>query len=167
MENLEHLFKKLEDSNGFEREEAREKLVKMGEKVIPHLLDLIESPKHRLRWESMKALSAIKSQSLIPFFIEQMDSDESDIRWMAAEGLINIGKPVVKLVLEALIEKSHSIFLLSGAHHIFHDLIHLKKLSGHPALKEMLPLLKTIGADEKLKLGAYEAIKELEKKHKE
>ena len=159
--NLNHIIQRFDIKNGLEREQFRKELVNMGETVIPHLLELLKHPKQVLRWESMKALSEISHPSLIPVFINELESDEGDIRWMAAEGLINIGEPVVKPILESLMEKSDSVFVLSGAHHVFYELSEKKQLPENFQVHELLPLLKKVGNEENLKVEVFGILSKL------
>jgi len=159
--NIQNLLEQLTNENGFEREKAREELVKKGEEVIPKLIELTDNPKHRLRWESMKALSEMDSKNLVPFFIEKLKNDESDIRWMAAEGLSKIGKSVIHPLLDAIIKDTDSVFLLSGAHHVIHNLKFHKQLPENSETQELLSLLKVTTLSEKLKTLAYQIINRL------
>lgn len=160
--NPGQLLEHLSDKNGFEREQARSELVKMGEVVVPLLTELTDAPTHILRWESMKGLAEMGLPSLTNFFIEKLENDESDMRWIAAEGLIKIGQPAVRPLLKALIEKSDSVFLLSGSHHIIHALLSKKQLHKDLSLKKLLPLLKITSIGENLKITLHEVLRELE-----
>ena len=159
--NLNHIIQRFDIKNGLEREQFRKELVNMGQTVIPHLLELLEHPKQILRWESMKALSEISHPTLIPTFIDKLESDEGDIRWMAAEGLINIGKEAVKPILDSLIEKSDSVFILSGAHHVFYELFVQKQLPENFPVQSLLPLLKKVGKEEMLKVEVFGVLSKL------
>lgn len=158
---IEQLIKKLESEHGFDREEARNELVKIGEESIPYLKELVNHPQHILRWESMKALSEMKNPDLIPFFIIHLKNDESSLRWIAAEGLSQLGEASLKPLLEALLKESDSVFLLSGAHHIIHDLMSSKSLPKNINGAELLSQLKITTLSEKLKTTVYRILKEL------
>lgn len=45
-----------------------------------------------------------------------------DVRWLAAEGLIAIGRPTLIPSLRRLSEKSDSLWLREGAHHVPHGI---------------------------------------------
>lgn len=160
--NLQQFIEQLSDKNGFEREYARKELVAKGEKAVPYLVELTDDPLHILRWESMKALSEMGLPSLTHFFIEKLENDESDVRWIAAEGLIKIGPSAVKPILRALMEKSDSVFLLSGSHHIIHALLGKNQLRKDLHFKKLLPLLKITSIGERLKIMIHETLNELE-----
>ena len=44
------------------------------------------------------------------------------VRWLAAEGLIAIGRDVLPPLMETLTKHSDSAWLREGAHHVLHDL---------------------------------------------
>lgn len=159
---IQELIEQLSDKNGFERESARKQLVAMGEVVVPYLVNLTDDPAHILRWESMKGLAEMGLPSLTNFFIEKLENDESDVRWIAAEGLIKIGPSSVNPLLKALIEKSDSVFLLSGSHHIIHALLSKNQLRKDLHYRKLLPLLKITSIGESLKITIHEALKEFE-----
>ena len=128
MENeIEELIKKFYSKDGIQRKKARYDLVKIGKPAIKYLSDLLiepkdKDPKEYIRWEAIKTLSQITDAESIPVLIKALENDDFDVRWMAAEGLINIGEKSIKPLLKALVRKSNSIFLLEGAHHVLKDL---------------------------------------------
>ncbi len=129
--------------NGMERKKARKKLVAKGKNVIKYLKDLVNHPKHIYRWEALKTMEEIGDPASIPLFIEALEDDESDIRWIAAEGLIKLGAQSIRPLLNALIEKSDSIFILAGAHHVFYDLKKAGKLPKDFPIDKLLFKLKS------------------------
>ena len=48
-----------------------------------------------------------------------LEDARSGIRWLAAEGLIAIGREALPPLLQALIHQSDSEWLREGAHHVF------------------------------------------------
>ena len=137
-EEIELLISK----NGMERKKARAKLVKRGRPAINYLEKLIFNPQHIQRWEALKTMEEIGDPISIPFFIQSLEDDESDIRWIAAEGLIKLGTLSVKPLLEALLDKPNSIFILAGAHHVFYSLKKSNKLPANFPIDEILDALK-------------------------
>jgi len=75
-----------------------------------------------IRWEAIKTLSQIAAPESIPVLIKALENDDFDVRWMAAEGLIDIGKQSIKPLLKALSRNEDSNYLLEGAHHILKGL---------------------------------------------
>ncbi len=74
-----------------------------------------------------------------------------DVRWLAADGLIAIGKTVMAPLLREIMRNPESVSLREGAHHILHELnnesiapvinplLHALADSGEPGLE--IPLL--------------------------
>ncbi len=151
---VQQLLKTLGSKNGMERKKARKKLVEMGNDVLNPLagmfnhpeyifgMEKLHHPDHIYRWEALKTTVEIGDPISISFFIQALDDDESDIRWMATEGLIKLGMQSVKPLLEKLLENSDSIFVLAGIHHVFSDLRKNKKLPKGFPIKKLLSGLK-------------------------
>ncbi len=154
-------IKKLNSKNGLERQKARENLVMQGRRIIPEVLKLLDRKQHILRWEAMKILEAIRDVSSIPVFIRKLEDDDSEIRWIAAEGLIRTGNRCVKPMLKRLIEnpEENSIFIYSGAHHIFYDLGKEGALPGNFPAARLLEALKNPGWWENVDPMVYEILK--------
>jgi len=75
-----------------------------------------------VRWEAAKALSQIANPASIQALLEALSDKTFEVRWMAAEGLIRIGRKAVIPLLEALVEHSDSYWLREGIHHVLHDM---------------------------------------------
>ena len=160
-QEIQHLLNALVSDDGMERKQAREDLVARGENVIDYLMELVHHPKHIYRWEALKTMEEIGSPLSIPMFLEALEDDESDIRWIAAEGLIKLGIQSVIPLLKVVIDKLDSIFILSGAHHV---LYHLKKHHRLPEdfpVDRLLPVLKHPESKHRIKVIAFELIDNL------
>ncbi len=155
---IQQLIATFGNKNGLERKKAREKLVSMGRNTIDSLTELINHPKHIYRWEALKTMEAIRDPVAIPMFIQALEDDENDVRWIAAEGLIKLGLQSIKPLLQALIEKSDSIFILAGAHHVFYDLKKTKKLPESFSIDELLTALKNYKLIGNINALAYELL---------
>ncbi len=105
-----------------QRQEARQKLVKIGKPAIPYLVGLQYSPRRQACWEAIKTLSEIAHPDSIPILINALESEESNIRWLAAEGLIKIGRPSLMPVFEVLEERAGSKSVREAVHHILKGL---------------------------------------------
>ena len=62
------------------------------------------------------------TRASIQVLLEALSDKEFDVRWLAAEGLIRIGRKVVVPLLETLVEHSDSFWLRDGIHHVLHDM---------------------------------------------
>jgi HEAT repeat protein len=91
--NQTSLIKALLDSkNSVEKFNARSKLVRMGEIIIPQIHKLLCSENVLLRLEAAKILELIADRRSISFLINLLYDKEFEIRSIATEGLIKIGR---------------------------------------------------------------------------
>ncbi len=139
---IKNLISKLESDNGSERQQAREELVKIGKDSIDYLLSLVTHHKHIYRWEAVKTLAEIGDPVAIPLLIQSLEDDVVGVRWIAAEGLIKLGRHSVKPLLEILTKKSDSVFILEGVHHVFYDLREKNELPKGFPIEKLLSALK-------------------------
>ena len=116
------LIPDLISSNTIRRKEARQNLEKLGPMKLEQLAFLLSSKNKQLRWEVAKALECGSTAGSIPIFLKLLTDDESDIRWIAAEGLINIGRASLIPLLHEIIYHE-SIYINEGAHHILQELL--------------------------------------------
>jgi len=120
--SIEELIKDLSDTNGIIRQKARYELVKIGNPALDSLLELQGAEKHQARWEAVKAISEIGTSGSIPILINALEDEEFDVRWLAAEGLIEMGHATVYPLLKAFISNNGSIHLKEGVHHVLKGL---------------------------------------------
>jgi len=140
---IKKLIVELGDDKGLKRQEAREELVKIGRDSIDYLLELLTHPKHIYRWEAVKTLEEIEDPVTIPLLIQALEDDKGDVRWIAAKGLIKLGKASIVPLLKALEEKSDSVLVLGGAHHVFFDLREKNELPKGFPIKKLLESIKS------------------------
>ena len=119
---IEELIKKFYSKDGIQRKIARYELVKIGKSAVKYLSGLLQAPKEYIRWEAIKTLSQIADPETIPILINALENEDFDVRWMAAEGLIDIGKESIKPLLKAVIKSKNPFYLLDGVHHVLKDL---------------------------------------------
>ena len=120
--SIEELIKDLGNPNGIIRQKARYEMVKIGNPALDFLLQLQGSDKHLARWEAVKAISEIGTRESIPILINALEDEEFDVRWLAAEGLIDIGHGSVYPLLKAFISNKDSVHLKEGVHHVLKGL---------------------------------------------
>ena len=117
---------------------ARRALVGMGDSAVPHLMDALKHRKGWVRWEAAKALSQMPGPVATDALVIALGDNNFDVRWLAAEGLIDRGREGLAPLMKALIEGSDSVVLRDGAHHVLFDL-------SHGSLREMvLPVLQAL-----------------------
>ena len=158
---LQQLIKALGSNNGLEREKARKTLVAKGKDSLDYLMELLSHPRHICRWEAVKTMEEIGDPDSIPMFIQALEDDKSDVRWIAAEGLIRLGFQSIEPLLKALIEKSDSVFILEGAHHVFFDLEEKGELPDGFPVNNLLSSLKNPEWVESVKPLVYEILNSL------
>lgn len=124
---------------------ARSTLVRMGKTIIPQLHKLLESENGFLRTETAKIVELIANRRSIPILISLLDDKEFEIRWIAAEGLIKIGRRSILPLLKSVRDGKSSYFLNQGAHHV------LVSLLNESEKKKLTPLL--LGLDDSHELG--------------
>ncbi len=138
-ENLANLVIELLDIKNFKvKKEARETLVNMGKSIIPQMNKLLSSNKDLLKLEMDKIVELISDQHSIPVLIKLLDDPEFDIRWIAAESLIKIGRKSIVPLIKAIRDGEGSYFLNKGAHQVLQSLITEKER------KALMPLLLSI-----------------------
>ncbi len=100
---LQSLLGTMASDKGMERKRAREILVLMGEKAEPQVRALLDEANKKVRWEAAKTLAAMVEPASLPAFLTLLGDHASDLRWIAADGLINLGPRSVVPLLESLL----------------------------------------------------------------
>ena len=126
--SIDKIIKNLKSKNGLIRQEARVQLVSMGGKVIEDIAELLTQPRKRLRWEAAKAFTEIAHPGSIPHLIAALYDKDEDVRWLAAEGLIAVGKASITPLLQELINNPSSLLLRNGTHHVLIKLSRIHNL---------------------------------------
>lgn len=125
---------------------ARETLVERGKSIIPQIHKLLDSENDLLRMEAAKITKLIAGRRSIPPLINLPDDSLFEIRWIAAEGLIEIGRRSICPLLKSVRDGRSSLFFNRGTHHILLGLLNKKEKN------ELMPLLQSL--DNYLELGA-------------
>jgi hypothetical protein len=112
----------LRSSDGTMREHARQALVFSGKQAVDPLIKLLADANHQTRWEAAKALGEIADPKAASSLVRSLEDKEFGVRWLAAVGLIAIGKEALVPLLQALSRRADSVWLREGAHHVLHDL---------------------------------------------
>lgn len=156
--NLAKLIKgSLDTKNSGKKLAARNTLVRMGKTIIPQLHRLLDSENGLLRMEAAKIVELIADRKSIPFLINLLDDKEFEIRWIAAEGLIKIGRPAILPLLKSIRDGKSSFILNKGAHHILLSI--LKEDEKNKLTKLLLSLDDAQELGETAPVEASEAIK--------
>ena len=67
-------------------------------------------------------MSQIDNPESIQALLEALTDKKFEVRWLAAEGLIRIGRRAIVPLLEALVKHADSYWLREGIHHVLHDI---------------------------------------------
>jgi HEAT repeat protein len=127
---MRNYVRDLRSQNGLRRQSARLAMVAIGEPAIDILAALAIHPQWKIRWEAVKALSQMKNAVTAPVLINALEDEYESIRWIAAQGLINLGKQGLISVLEALSSYKLTAILRQGAHHVIKEISKRYPLSG-------------------------------------
>ena len=135
---IEKLIAILSNKDGLKRQNARVLLVKIGRPAIPYLESMLEIKEYRTRWEAIKAISCIPHPDTIPALLKCLDDENEDIRWVAAEGMIELEKYAVKPLLKSILTNYESINFCETAHHILKELVIRKSFTDTTNIIPML-----------------------------
>jgi len=148
---IKELITKLYDDNGIVRLKARLELIEIGKPVIDFFIGLQYAKEHQVRWEVLKTLSQLAVPESIPILVNALENEDLDVRWLAAHGLIQIGKDSIKPVLEALEGNQDSKYLREGVHHV---LVGLKNKHSFDDEYGMIKMLEQYSSQSKLSITA-------------
>jgi len=151
-ELISTLIADLKVKDGMKRQRARRRLVAMGKPAIPSLSELLKDHQEQTRWEAAKALGAIADPDASSALTSALEDEEFDVRWLAAEGLIRMGRDGLPSLFRALAERPNSVWLREGAHHI---LTTLSKKRMKTLLKPLLSALVNVDPETEVPEAAH------------
>ncbi|MFC2017729.1 HEAT repeat domain-containing protein [Chloroflexota bacterium] len=155
LETIDSIIKRLESDDGIIRVKAREALVTQGKVAVPPLIEAMKNRHDWTRWEAVKTLADIRDSTATRALIDALEDHEFSIRWLAAEGLINIGSSSMEPLLKALIDRPRSSWLKEGAHHVLHD---LREPKLRPLLKTVISAIEDVDSNLKVPIAAKSAL---------
>jgi hypothetical protein len=139
---------------------ARLQLVEIGAEAVAPLAELLDSPSKRTRWEAAKTLGDIGVLEAAPALLGVIDDESSEVRWLAAGGLIAAGPEVIPLVLRAAVGRAGSRDACAALARVFRGLSrdgeHIVGL-----LAPVIEALDSLEAADRVPLAAGEALEEL------
>ena len=127
---LDGLIVQLGDRDGITRERARHALVAMGSRAVEPVLQALGHRKNRVRFEAAMCLRDIADRRAVDGLVKALGDRAFEVRWVAAEGLIAVGRMSVPAVLRALMQSADSVWLRDGSRHV---LSHFAGLDLHSA----------------------------------
>jgi len=117
----------LDDKNYPENHNSRILLVKKGKTILPHLYKLLKSDNKILRAEVAKIVEQISDRRSIKVLISLLNDPEFEVRWIAAEGLVKIGRSTIIPLLKLIRDGGGNYFVNHGVHHILTSLLNEKE----------------------------------------
>ncbi len=104
-------------------------------------------------------LRAGRDPAAVPALVEALEDHVYGVRWLAAQGLINLDKAAVPPLLRALIHHPESGWLREGAHHVLRAIADGAK---HDTLAPVIRSLERLGPGPELITTAQQALDTLE-----
>jgi HEAT repeat protein len=126
---------------------------------VPSLIQLLSHHKQHVRWEAAKALGGIGDPIAAFALVNALNDRDGDVRWVAADGLVALGRDALPPLLAALIERTESDWLCEGAHHVCHVLVRKRRFG--PVLRPLLAALEQSEPETAAPLAAYNALSKL------
>lgn len=154
--SIESLIADLSKADGDVREDARRQLVARGSAAIGAMTEVLSSPDPQTRWEAAKALGEIRHSEAGAALASCLNDEHRDVRWVAAAGLIAIGRDALEPMLEELIAHADSVSVREEATHVLHS------LTGENP--EVIPVLKALSGAAPLfevPVAAFDALQQL------
>lgn len=143
MSDIDSLIADLSSDDGIIRQRARNELVDIGAPAVEALITALDASARHTHWEAAKALSLIGDSRAVQSLIKMLEEDDVSIRWMAAEGLITIGRDGLKPLLRTLGSRSNSVWLREGAHHVLNDLVN-RGLLDEATRQKVMPVIRAL-----------------------
>ena len=116
------LVARLGSRNGVQRYAARHALVTLGERAIDPLIAALSAQRDVTRWEAAKALGEMHAARAAPALIQALECDDTEVRFLAGEALVGLGRAALLPLCEALLTRPDSVLLREGAHHVLRAL---------------------------------------------
>jgi len=121
-QSIPQLTKDLTSKNFILRKKARQELVEIGKPSLDFIIELAYNDDENVRWEALVTIVQIGSIETLDVLLDALEDEEFSIRWLAAEGLSNLGKYAVVPILQKLLNNPGSVFIRRGSHHVLHEL---------------------------------------------
>jgi HEAT repeat protein len=119
---IAHLAMELGHRSGAVRLHARQLLVTIGGPAVASLVALLADRNHLIRWEAAKTLGEIADARAAPALVKTLEDSDAEVRWLAAEGLVSMGRDGLPALLQAMVQHPSAFWLRSGARHVLRGL---------------------------------------------
>ena len=95
-------------------------LVRLGQAAVPALMEASKSNSAWMRWQSARALGAIRDRRAIPVLVDALSDSDHSVAWMAAKGLVQFGRLSVEPVLQVLVRAVMTPWVVETASYVLH-----------------------------------------------
>ncbi|WP_010662638.1 HEAT repeat domain-containing protein [Marinilabilia salmonicolor] len=116
------LIPKLEE-HGPVRRGAREKLIEKGAEILPQMYKLLDLENSQLRWEAAQVIKYIASEESISILISLLDDVDFDIRRIASNALILIGRSSLIPLCEHIAGNYDKVNVRECVHYVLTELL--------------------------------------------
>ncbi|OYP34542.1 HEAT repeat domain-containing protein [Rhodopirellula sp. MGV] len=159
--NTSLLLKQLESQDGVQRTRAREKLVAIsGPDITRALIGKLISPRAQVRWEAAKCLLSISDPIAAIPLVHAMDDEDENIRWIASEGVAQLGESGLMALLSGLTRQAPSSVFCRAAHHALRD---LEKSGVHrEVVRHVIQAIEGFEPTLSTPIAAYKALRSLQ-----
>ncbi len=137
------------------REGLRATFVGQGQKSIPILHHCLSSRHEHVRWEAAKALGEIGGAAATEVLATALADESLDVRWVAAEGMIDMWEISLEPLLHQLIAHAGLISVRESARWVVGAVVHERELE---FLRPVLRALNNHAPVFEVPLAAYEAL---------
>ncbi len=126
-EVAEFIREVVENKDHLKKIKARDTLFNMGKSIFPQMVSLLNSENYEVRIEAAKIIQQMRTKESLYLFIRLLEDDDSAVRWIAARGLVLLGRDSIVPVLKAIIKRGKSHDFKSGAHYVLKNLFNEKE----------------------------------------
>jgi hypothetical protein len=126
-------------------------LVRLGQAAVPALMESSKSNSAWMRWQSVRALGAIRDRRAIPVLVGALSDSDHSVAWMAAKGLVQFGRLSVEPVLQVLVKAEMTPWVVETASYVLHtESQYEPKLKPYlePVVQQMRSLAYRVGTSQ-------------------
>ena len=127
------------------------------------LIQKLGDPSEQVCWEAAKALGTIGDPAAANALVATMEHDSPDVRWVAADALIELGSEGLRQTLTALLTNSTSLRLRNSAQHVVAHFAHQLQTQ---FLKPLAARFSGFEPAATIPPAAYDALEELNRNAK-
>jgi HEAT repeat protein len=122
----------LHDKRDLVRDATAHALAELGRPALPTMRLLLEDKDREVRWYATVALARDHRENAIALLVDQLGDEDFAIRWVASNGLLDLGSPSVVPLLKTLAQRKPSPLFNNAARRV------LSRVSASDSLRELL-----------------------------